>query len=177
MTFQSSIAQKFGILIEEKKVYFSEYPDFPIYKKENFPDDAWEEMDIDFRKLIDDILCDSERLNKLRQLLREEFNLLDTPEKREKYMHDCGVEYSRIFDHFNELTDENFSGFEGAEEDLNADAYQLHCMIKYDISSQKPIDEYFQICEDMVMEAIYKQGYFVDTCVGEVIKVSTAEHC
>ena len=54
MTFQNTKITKstnFEIIVEDQKVYFSDYPDFPLFEKAIFPDAAWEQMEVDFYNL------------------------------------------------------------------------------------------------------------------------------
>ena len=106
MTFQNSkisSAPNFEIVIEDQKVYFSDFPDFPIFEKTIFPQEAWEQMDIDFKKLIDDILYERTHIQVLHDLLKEEFKSLGTPEERKTFLDDRRVENNRILDRFDEI--------------------------------------------------------------------------
>ena len=67
MTIQNSkisSTPNFEIIIEDQTVYFSDYPDFPIFEKPIFPQEAWEQMDVDFATLCQTI---SEANNELMQ--------------------------------------------------------------------------------------------------------------
>tara|TARA_B110000503_G_C6987882_1_gene346045 strand:+ start:293 stop:820 length:528 start_codon:yes stop_codon:yes gene_type:complete len=168
MTFQNSEITKssnFEIIIEDQKVYFSDYPDFPLFEKTIFPDEAWEQMEIDFKKLFDDLLCEPQLIEKLYGLLQEEDKATYTPKENA----------SKIFDRFYEIIDPDFVIPEGEEEAIETEAYHLHCIIKYDICIPNPLYEFSELLEAIVLNAVYKQGYDVDPCVGEITKVSTAE--
>ena len=75
MTFQySEVTQKldFDIITEDQKIYFSDYPDQPIFEKGIVPDDLWDLIEINFEKLFDDLLSDSKVISILYGLLKEE---------------------------------------------------------------------------------------------------------
>ena len=178
MTFQNSkksSAPNFEIIIEDQTVYFTDYPDFPIFEKTIFPEEAWEQMNIDFKKLIDDILYERKNLEVLHDLLKEEFKSLQTPEDRKTFLDERRVENNRILDRFDEIMDLSFALNGEIDEELKTEASHLHHIIKYDICISKPISEYSEALEALLLSAIYKQGYDVDPCVGEITKLPTTD--
>ena len=178
MTFQNSkisSAPNFEIVIEDQKAYFSDYPDFPIFEKTIFPEEAWDQMDIDFEKLIDDILYERKYLEVLHNLLKEEFKSLQTPEERKTFLDERRVENNRILDRFDEIMDLSSALNCEIDDELKTEASHLQYIIEYDICIDKPISEYSSRLEGLVLNAIYKQGYDVDPCVGEITKVPTTD--
>ena len=101
MTFQNSKilnAKNFEIIIEGDKVYFSKYPDFPLFEKAIFPDEMWNKMDINFSILIDSIISAKAFHQKLFDLLDDEFRSLYTPKERRDFLNHRSEESEKIMD-------------------------------------------------------------------------------
>ncbi|KGK79653.1 hypothetical protein PM03_09215 [Thalassobacter stenotrophicus] len=178
MTFQNSKnpnAKNFEIVIEDLKLYFSKYPDFPIFEKSIFPTEMWQKMDINFSELIEDISRQTEFHQKLFDLLDDEFRSFYTPTDRRAFLDSRSENAEKIINRFYEIVDPSFVPPEGTEKEIETEAYHLHCMIKYDICNENPIDDFRYIRNSMIFSSIYKQGYEVDPCTGEIINHVTGE--
>ena len=168
MTFQNSKITKsanFEIIIEDQKVYFSDYPDHPIFERAIFPEEAWELIKINFPRLFDDLLGDSHVISKLYGFLTEEDKTEDCPD----------VDIMKVIDRFYEITDPNFIMPEGMESAIQLEAHGLHIQIKgyvYEPSSLAKFGDYRQ---SNLLKACYNQGYFIDPVTGEIINHITGE--
>jgi len=108
MTFQNTEITKstnFEIIVEDQKVYFSDYPDFPIFEMTIFPDEAWRQMDFDYPSLCRTI---SEANNELMQqyaLLNQEFKDCNTPLERSTLLRDRKENYDKLYARYQQLID------------------------------------------------------------------------
>jgi hypothetical protein len=166
---------KLIVFRDECRIFFNDFPDFPIFESSFLPDAAWKEMEIDFDQLIDDLTESDEKLEKLHSLLKEEFQSLNSPDERSEYLRRGKSEIDQILDRFEELTDPSLATEKGKDDDINQEAYHLHCIIKYDLDSFSPLGDFMDLIHGMLMNAILTQGYLVDTYIGEITKVPTAK--
>lgn len=114
-------------------------------------------------------------IEKLHSALKEEFQSMDSPEERSGYLRNHKEQTQKILDRFEELTDPSYVAQKGKEDEIHQEAYNLHCIIKYDVEQISPLQEFFEIREALALRAIALQGYIVDTCVGEITRVPTVE--
>ena len=168
MIFQNSKisnAPNFEIIIEDQKVYFSDYPDHPIFEKNIFPDDAWKLMKLNFQKLFCDLLNDPGLISKLHDFLIEE----------EKTEYSPGIDIYEVVDRFNEITDPDFKTPKGMESAIQAEAHGLHILIKgYDYEPSW-LDKFGDCRQSNLLNACYNQGYDIDPVTGEIINHFTGE--
>lgn len=164
-----------NVFCDNHVILFKDFPDFPIFEKSIFHDEAWAQMEIDFEILMVDIMSSNEIIEKLHSLLKEEFQAMDSPEERSEYLCNRKGQTRKILARFEELTDPSYVALKGKEDEIDQEAYSLHLMIKYDIEQISPLEEFFELREALVLHAIALQGYIVDTCVGEITRVPTVE--
>jgi hypothetical protein len=177
MAFQKSeftSPSKFQIIQEDQRVYFADFPDFPIFHKNIFPAEAWEQMDLDLDLVIEFMLSKDQDLDKLHSLLKDEFGSMSSIDDRSALLADREVANSKALDRFEVLSDRSFLIPEGQEDTIYNEAKDLHYFIKFVIGQQTPLDEFSSRTEDLVLKAIYSQGYEVDTCTGEIRKLPIA---
>ena len=178
MTFQNTEITKstnFEIIVEDQKVYFSDYPDFPIFEMTIFPDEAWRQMDFDYPSLCRTI---SEANNELMQqyaLLNQEFKDCNTPLERSTLLRDRKENDDKLYARYQQLIDPSYETPPFEQDILDLSFSDLHNFVKYVLCQPDPIDEYFDGRVNLLVSALYEQGYDVDPCVGEITKVSTAE--
>ena len=178
MTFPNSkisSASNFKIVIEDQKVYFLDYPDFPIFEKPILPQEAWEQMDVDFATLCQTI---SEANNELMQhyiLLNQEFKDCNTPHERSTLLRERKENDDKLYARYQQLIDPSYETPPLEKEILDLSFSDLHNFVKYILWQPDPIDEYYDGRINILIAALEEQGYLVDPCLGEITKVPTAK--
>lgn len=178
MTFQNTKITKstnFEIIVEDQKVYFSDYPDFPLFEKAIFPDAAWEQMEVDFYNLCATITQGTKHLAQQYDYLQREFKDLNTSISRSTLLRDRKENDDKLYARYQQLIDPSYETPPLEQDILDLSFSDLHYFVKYILSQPDPIDEYFDGRVNLLVSALYEQGYDVDPCVGEITKVSTAE--
>ncbi len=168
MTFQySEVTQKldFDIITEDQKIYFSDYPDQPIFEKGIVPDDLWDLIEINFEKLFDDLLSDSKVISILYGLLKEE--------NETEYCSDTDI--IEVMDRFDEITDPNFIAPEGMESAIHLEAHGLYIQIKGYVHEPCSLEKFWGYRQSNLLKACYNQGYDIDSITGEIINHITGE--
>lgn len=176
MTFQNSkisSAPNFEIVIEDQKVYFSDYPDFPIFEKTIFPDEVWEQMDIDFDQLCIYLTRQESFLKSQYSILNKEFNTLATPKERAAFLEEKRKSIQDAIMRFEELTDPEFTCLTCERDEINKEAHGLHLFIKYSIEHAETISDYKEHKMYRVVAAIAEQNYDFDPHTGEIINLAT----
>ena len=173
MTAQkTSIASSnLDIIYDNEKLYFSDYQDFPIFEKTIFPPEAWDQMDINIDILCENILAQQVRLKNMHDLLKDEFQDVNTPDDRAEFLRLRKSEDYRIVERFEELTDPSYVVPVGKKKEINEEAHRLHLFIKYFIFSDDYITQFKDCRVNMLLTAHYDQGYDVDPFIGEITRV------
>ena len=171
MTFQNSkisTAPNFKIVIEDQKVYFLEYPDFPIFDSALIPNEITSKYNIDISQIRTYFIIDKMFLQNQYRLLHKEFSNTNTPEERQQLLDDRSESDCEILDRYNELMDPSYSYPPEDKEKINEEAKQLHYFVKYVLSQPDPIQEFEQNCMFALRSAIKKQGLDFDFFTGEI---------
>jgi hypothetical protein len=171
MTFQNSkisSAPNFEIVIEDQKVYFWDYPDFPIFDAALIPSEITSKYKIDISQIRSHFITDKMFLQNQYQLLNTEFSNTNTPEERHQLLNDRSKSDREIFDRYNELMDPSYSCPPEDKEKINEEAKQLHYFVKYVLSQPDPIQEFEQNSMIALHSAIKKQGLDFDFFSGEI---------
>lgn len=179
MTFQNfhiSSAPKFEIVIEDQKVYFRDYPDFPIFEKTIFPDEAWEQMDIDFPTLCRTISAANNELMQQYRLLNQEFKDCNTSHERSTLLRDRKENDDKLYARYQQLIDPSYETQPLDQEILDLSFSDLHNFVKYILSQPDPLDEYYHGRLNILITALIAQGYNCDPFLGEITKVPTVEY-
>lgn len=178
MTFQDTKTIKFlqcEILHRNQTVYFSDFPDFPIFEKNIFPNELWEKINVDFDQICDSFIQDKPFLSSQYQLLKEEFEGLRSSDERAKFLKERKESNLSVIARFEELTDPEFVTPHGKADEINKEAHALHLIIKYELGQDALISQYKESRIYQVVEAILEQGYSVDPHTGEIVNVITGE--
>ena len=172
MTFQNSkisTAPNFEIIIEDQKVYFSDYPDFPLFEKTIFPNEYWELMDINYQTLSKSISQQARQLMQQYKYLKQEFENYSTQLERYTKLKDRKEHDEKLYARYQQLIDPTHETPPLEQGILDLSFSDLHNFVKYVLSQPDPIDEYYDGRLNMVLAAIYEQGYQLDLCTGEII--------
>ena len=178
MTFQNSkisSAPNFEIIFENQTVYFSDYPDFPIFEKTIFPNEVWNLMEIDFDQLCIHLIRQESFLKSQYSILHKEFNTLDTPKERAAFLEEKRKSIQNAMMRFEELTDPEFTCRTCERDEINKEAHGLHLFIKYSIEHDETISDYKEHRMYRVVAAIAEQNYDFDPHTGEIINIATGE--
>lgn len=171
MTFQNSkisSAPNFEIVIEDQKVYFSDYPDFPLFEKTIFPNECWELMDINYQTLSKSISQQGSQLMQQYKYLKQEFENYSTPLERHTKLKDRKENDEKLYARYQQLIDPTHETPPLEQDILDLSFSDLHIFVKYVLSQPDPIDEYYDGRLNMLLAAIYEQGYQLDLCTGEI---------
>ena len=178
MTFQNSkmaSAPNFEIIIEDQKVYFSDYPDFPLFEKTIFPKECWELMDINYQTLSKSISQQARQLTQQYKYLKQEFENYSTPLERHTMLKDRKENDEKLYARYQQLIDPTHETPPLEQDILDLSFSDLHNFVKYVLSQPDPIDEYYDGRLNMLLAAIYEQGYQLDLCTGEITNHVTGE--
>jgi hypothetical protein len=178
MTFQNSEISNtpnFEIIIEDQKVYFSDYPDFPIFEKTMFPDEAWALMEINFDQICMFVSQMTQQLIWQYERLNQEFENCDTHLERSKLLKDRRENDAKLYARYQQLIDPSYETPPLEQETLDLNFPDLHIFVKYILSQPDLIDQYDDVRVYMLLGAIYEQGYDLDICTGEIINHVTGE--
>lgn len=178
MTLQNykvSSTSNFKIVIKDQKVYFSDYPDFPIFEKPVFPQEAWEQMDIDFPMLCEAISKANNELMEQYKLLNQEFKDCKTPLERSALLRDRKENDEKLYARYQQLIDPSYETPPLEQEIVDLSFADLHNFVKYILWQPDPIDEYYDGRKNILIAALEEQGYLVDPYLGEITKVPTTD--
>ena len=176
MTFQNTEITKstnFEIIVEDQKVYFSDYPDFPIFETTIFPDEAWEQMDFDYPSLCRTISEANNELMQQYELLNQEFKDCNTPLERSTLLRDRKENDDKLYARYQQLIDPSYETPPLEQDILDLSFSDLHNFVKYVLCQPDPIDEYYDGRVNILITALRAQGYNVDPCLGEITYVTT----
>ena len=178
MTFQNTKITKstnFEIIVEDQKVYFSDYPDFPLFEKAIFPDAAWEQMDFDYPSLCRTISEANNELTQQYELLNQEFKDCNTRLERSTLLRDRKENDDKLYARYQQLIDPSYETPPLEQDILDLSFSDLHNFVKYVLCQPDPIDEYYDGRVNILITALRAQGYNVDPCLGEITNVPTTE--
>ena len=176
MTFQNSKITKstnFEIIVEDQKMYFSDYPDFPLFEETLIPVEITSKFKLKTDQIQTYLVADKSFLQSQYQLLLTEFSDINTPEGRKHFLEDRTKNDRETFERYDELMDPNYSNPAEDKEKINEEARQLHYYIKYVLSQPDPIQEFEVNCMYALQAAIENQGLSVDFFTGEITHVTT----
>lgn len=164
MTFQNfkiSSTTNFEIVIEDQTLYFSDYPDFPIFEKTIFPDEVWEQMDIDFERLIESIKIPNNDTESLYSFLADEG------------LQSLGLEIEKFINHLEEGSGSRQFTPKGAQNDINQneEKYDLSYVFELIDHVSPIIEKLYELRLTLVIKAVHRQGYIVDPCTWETSRV------
>ena len=171
MTFQNSKisnASNFEIVIEDQKVYFLDYPDFPIFDSTLIPNEITSKYNIDISQIRSYFITDKKFLQNQYQILHKDFSNTNTPEERLQLLNYRSKSDCEIFDRYNELMDPSYSYPPEDEEKINKEAEQLHYFVKYVLWQPDPVQEFEQNCMFALHSAIKNQGLDFNFFTGEI---------
>lgn len=159
--FKMSKAQNFEVAIKDHKVYFLDYPDFPIFEKTIFPDEVWEQMDIDFESLIESIKIPNNDTEELYSFLADEG------------LQALGLEKEKFINHLEEGSGSRQFTPKGAQNDINQneEKYDLSYVFKLIDHVSPIIEKLYELRLTLVIKAVHRQGYIVDPGTWETSRV------
>ena len=178
MTFQNSEIVSdatFEIIIEDQRVYFSDYPDFPLFEKTIFSDEVWELIELNFDQICISISQMTQQLVWQYERLNEEFKNYNTQLERSKLLKDRSENDAKLYARYQQLLDPSYETPPLEQEILDLSFSALHTFVKYILSQPDPIDQFYDVRVYMLLGAIYEQGYDLDICTGEIINLVTGE--
>lgn len=152
MTFQNSkisSAPNFEIVIEDQKMYFADYPDFPIFEKPIFPDEVWENLEIDFDKLFESIKNSSDDIERLYAYITDE-----GPKA-------LGLERKKL----------------ESEKKINREDKKDNMLFIASLIDQAApiIEKLYELRQTLAIKVIYSLGYMIEPWTWEISQVAITE--
>lgn len=177
MTFQNSktsSAPKFKIIIEEQKVYFSDYPDFPIFNKAIFPEQLWIQTELQFDELVTYCLNYKDSIEALHFMLQVQFLKLHSTNEREDFIDSILKKAKYAFDKCTELEHSACTDQTIKSEIAYTDIETWKQFNKMDTLNFQILHDYHALGEFLLWKAVCNHGFDVDLESGEIKELTAA---
>lgn len=177
MAFQNSkisSAPNFEIIIEDQKVYFSDYPDFPIFEKTILPEQIWCQTGVQFNDLVKNCLDYKDSIEALHFMLQVQFFKLHSNDERKIFIDYVLKKEKYAFAKYIELecsastnqtlkSDITHTGMESWRQINNIET--LNFQILHD---------YHNLREFLLWKAVRNHGFDVDLETGKIKELTAA---